>query len=104
MTSITDLMRLLQFGDSMLPVGAFAFSNGLEAAIQQRVIDDIDLAGIETRFQFRQRDIQFEAGSLPIGNIDLITFDERRFVDLCRTAVKRNVSENTDGGFFRGVR
>ena len=42
MTSITDLMRLLQFGDSMLPVGAFAFSNGLEAAIQQRVIDDID--------------------------------------------------------------
>ena len=38
MTSITDLLRLLQFGDSMLPVGAFAFSNGLEAAIQQRVV------------------------------------------------------------------
>jgi len=42
MTSITDLMRLLQFGDSMLPVGAFAFSNGLEAAIQQRVVVDVD--------------------------------------------------------------
>ena len=42
MTSIIDLMRLLQFGDSMLPVGAFAFSNGLEAAIQQRVVDDVD--------------------------------------------------------------
>ena len=42
MTSIIDLMRLLQFGDSMLPVGAFAFSNGLEAAIQQRVVVDVD--------------------------------------------------------------
>jgi urease accessory protein len=42
MTPIIDLMRLLQFGDSMLPVGAFAFSNGLEAAIQQRVVDDVD--------------------------------------------------------------
>ena len=42
MTSITDLMRLLQFGDSMLPVGAFAFSNGLEAAIQQRVVYNVD--------------------------------------------------------------
>src|SRR5438034_5218004 len=42
MTSITDLMRLLQFGDSMLPVGAFAFSNGLEAAIQQRIVIDVD--------------------------------------------------------------
>src|SRR6266403_2338718 len=42
MTPIIDLMRLLQFGDSMLPVGAFAFSNGIEAAIQQRVVDDVD--------------------------------------------------------------
>jgi urease accessory protein len=41
MSSIADLMRLLQFGDSMLPVGAFAFSNGLEAAIQQRVVYDV---------------------------------------------------------------
>jgi urease accessory protein len=41
MTTITDLMRLLQFGDSMLPVGAFAFSNGLEAAIQQHVVEDV---------------------------------------------------------------
>src|SRR5438093_4506585 len=39
--SITDAMRLLQFGDSMLPVGSFSFSNGLEAAVQQRIVHDV---------------------------------------------------------------
>jgi len=38
---ITDAMRLLQFGDSVLPVGSFSFSNGLEAAVQQRVVHDV---------------------------------------------------------------
>ena len=33
-------MQALQFGDSMLPVGAFSFSNGLESAIQQRIVHD----------------------------------------------------------------
>jgi urease accessory protein len=36
----THLVRMLQFGDSMLPVGAFAFSGGLESAIQKRVVSD----------------------------------------------------------------
>ena len=36
----TQLVRTLQFGDSMLPVGAFAFSGGLESAIQKRVVAD----------------------------------------------------------------
>jgi urease accessory protein len=36
----THLARMLQFGDSMLPVGAFAFSGGLESAIQKRVVTD----------------------------------------------------------------
>jgi urease accessory protein len=40
MASITELVRLLQFGDSMLPVGAFSFSNGLESAIGERVVHD----------------------------------------------------------------
>src|SRR5438477_10656393 len=35
-------MRLLQFGDSMLPVGAFSFSNGLEAAVQTGLVHDLD--------------------------------------------------------------
>ena len=39
-SKITELMRILQFGDSVLPVGAFSFSNGLESAIQHRLVHD----------------------------------------------------------------
>jgi urease accessory protein len=34
------LARMLQFGDSMFPIGGFAFSGGLESAIQKRVVTD----------------------------------------------------------------
>jgi len=36
------LARMLQFGDSMFPIGGFAFSNGLESAIQKRVVTDVE--------------------------------------------------------------
>ncbi len=32
------LARMLQFGDSMFPIGAFSFSSGLESAVQQGVV------------------------------------------------------------------
>lgn len=38
--SLTRIGRLLQFSDSTLPVGSFAFSNGLESAIQTGVVKD----------------------------------------------------------------
>jgi urease accessory protein len=38
--STAFLSRMLQFGDSMFPIGAFAFSAGLESAIQGRVVTD----------------------------------------------------------------
>jgi urease accessory protein len=38
----SSLARMLQFGDSMFPIGAFAFSGGLESAIQKRVVTDAD--------------------------------------------------------------
>jgi len=34
------LARMLQFGDSVFPIGGFAFSGGLESAIQERVVTD----------------------------------------------------------------
>ena len=37
----THLARMLQFGDSMLPIGGFSFSGGLESAIQKRVVTDV---------------------------------------------------------------
>ena len=39
---ITEAVRILQFGDSVLPVGAFSFSNGLESAIQHGIVCDRD--------------------------------------------------------------
>lgn len=36
----THLARMLQFGDSTFPIGSFSFSNGLESAIQKRVVTD----------------------------------------------------------------
>jgi urease accessory protein len=40
--SAANPARLLQFGDSMFPIGSFAFSGGLESAIQKRVVADAD--------------------------------------------------------------
>ncbi len=37
---MVHLARLLQFADSTLPVGAFAFSNGLESALQTGIVTD----------------------------------------------------------------
>ncbi len=39
--SATLFARMLQFGDSMLPIGGFAFSGGLESAIQKGVVADV---------------------------------------------------------------
>ncbi|WP_145520488.1 urease accessory protein UreF [Yersinia mollaretii] len=37
----SDLIRIMQFGDSVLPVGAFTFSNGVESAIQTGIVHDV---------------------------------------------------------------
>ncbi|MDR4482262.1 MAG: urease accessory protein UreF [Nitrospirales bacterium] len=41
MLTIPELMRVLQFGDSVLPVGSFTFSNGLESAVEHGVVHDL---------------------------------------------------------------
>jgi urease accessory protein len=38
--SVARLMRALQFGDSLLPIGSFSFSNALEPAVQAGVVAD----------------------------------------------------------------
>lgn len=47
--TLPELLYLLQFGDSALPVGGFSFSNGLESAIQEGLVD-----GPETLKAFTQ--------------------------------------------------
>lgn len=41
-SGMVHLARLLQFSDSTLPIGSFAFSNGLESALQTGVVSDPD--------------------------------------------------------------
>ena len=38
--SLARLMHALQFGDSLLPIGSFSFSNALESAVQAGVVTD----------------------------------------------------------------
>ena len=38
--SVKATLRALQFGDSLLPVGSFSFSNGLESAVQLGAVHD----------------------------------------------------------------
>ena len=38
--SVIELIRVLQFGDSVLPVGAFSFSGGLESAVHEGIVRD----------------------------------------------------------------
>ncbi|WP_342641376.1 urease accessory protein UreF [Rhodoligotrophos ferricapiens] len=42
MDDLAKILRLVQFADSALPVGAFSFSNGLESAIQQGIVHDAE--------------------------------------------------------------
>uniref|UniRef100_UPI001F1BA058 urease accessory protein UreF n=1 Tax=Bradyrhizobium sp. Oc8 TaxID=2876780 RepID=UPI001F1BA058 len=39
--SAAFLSRMLQFGDSMFPIGAFSFSSGLESAVQKGVVTNV---------------------------------------------------------------
>jgi urease accessory protein len=48
------LARMLQFGDSMFPIGAFSFSSGLESAIQKGVVADAIMLRAFTRTAVEQ--------------------------------------------------
>lgn len=52
--AMVRLTRMLQFGDSMFPIGSFAFSNGLESAIQKNVVHDADTLEAYTRTAVEQ--------------------------------------------------
>jgi urease accessory protein len=55
--SVTNPARLLQFGDSMFPIGSFAFSGGLESAIQKRVVTDAGTLHAFTRTAVEQAEL-----------------------------------------------
>jgi urease accessory protein len=52
--TVNRMLRILQFGDSLLPVGAFSFSNGLESAIQLGIVHDRQSLGDFVRVTVEQ--------------------------------------------------
>ena len=46
--SASHFARMLQFGDSMFPIGGFSFSSGLESAVQKGVVTDAHVARVCT--------------------------------------------------------
>jgi urease accessory protein len=80
------LARFLQFGDSMFPVGAFAFSGGLESAIQKRVVTDAATLAAYTRTAVDQAAmgdgiaLVWAHRAAAAGDVDeLVRIDERVF-------------------------
>jgi urease accessory protein len=53
-SSTGSFARMLQFGDSMFPIGAFSFSSGLESAIQKGVVADATTLRAFTRTAVEQ--------------------------------------------------
>lgn len=85
-------MGMLQFGDSMLPVGAFSFSNGLESAVQRRLVHDLD-----SLRQFIRTAIDQAATGDGIGVLQAhraaVAGDRRRIVGADRAVYNRKLNE-----------
>jgi len=76
--------RMLQFGDSMFPIGGFAFSGGLESAVQKRVVTDADTLEAYARTAVEQAAlgdgiaVVWAHRAAAAGNVDdLVRIDER---------------------------
>jgi urease accessory protein len=85
-SSTAFLSRILQFGDSMFPIGGFSFSAGLESAIQKGVVADAITLRAFTRTAVEQAalgdGIALVAAhrSATVGDVDgLIQIDARVF-------------------------
>ena len=108
-TVATRLMRVLQFGDSMFPVGGFSFSCGLESAIQTGVVTDASTLHAFTRTAVEQAargdGIALIAAhrAAVAGDVDtLIQIDEevyaRKLADEMRTMSRRLGKKFTEMG------
>jgi urease accessory protein len=92
--TISELLRVLQFGDSVLPVGAFSFSNGLESAVQQDVVHDLD-----TLEQYIQSAVDQAASADGIAVVEAhraaCACDFGRIVQADRAVYNRKLNEET---------
>jgi len=92
--TISELLRVLQFGDSVLPVGAFSFSGGLESAVQLEIVHDLD-----TLRQFVHTAAEQAASADGIALLHAhraaLQSDLKRICLVDRSALNRKLNEET---------
>lgn len=100
------LARMLQFGDSVLPVGGFAFSGGLESAVQEKVVRDAETLreftltvleqaarGDAVAVAWSVRAVRGEAAGAPAGPDAPAILD--RLMDIDHEVFSRKANEET---------
>jgi urease accessory protein len=91
---ISRLMSALQFGDSMLPIGSFAFSHGLEAAVQESIVHDV-VTLAEFALTTARRAATTDGIALLEAHRAADAADLGRIVGADRAAFNRKLSEET---------
>lgn len=90
--SITELLRVLQFGDSVLPVGAFSFSGGLESAVQQGIVHDATTLEQFVRTAVRQA-ATADGIALLHAHRAAVAGDAARIIAIDRAVLNRKLNE-----------
>ena len=90
--NLARLMRALQFGDSLLPIGSFSFSNALEPAVQAGVVTDADSLGEFVRTAAR-RSATSDGIALLDAHRGAAAQDMDRIVRADRAIFERKLSE-----------
>lgn len=92
--SLARMMRVLQFGDSVLPIGSFSFSNALESAVQQAVVRDAatlaEFVTVSARRAATSDGIALLAAHRASGRQDI-----GRIVEADRAVFERKLGEET---------
>jgi urease accessory protein len=88
------MMRVLQFGDSLLPIGSFSFSNGLESAVQEKVVWDAATLG-EFVLTSTRRAASSDGIALLEAHRAARAADLERIVRADRAVFERKLSEET---------
>lgn len=91
---LPELLHLLQFGDSALPVGGFSFSNGLESAIQQHVVHDAASLREFTLTAMRQA-ATLDGVALLCAHRAAKAGDIEALAEIDRTTFERKLNEET---------
>jgi urease accessory protein len=88
------MMRVLQFGDSMLPVGSFSFSNALESAVQEGVARDAATLA-EFVLASAHRAATSDGIALLAAHRAAVEADMERIVQADRAVFERKLGEET---------